>query len=731
MPKKIEIDEPLLIDLYLKNGPISGLEERFNLNKTTIYKILKKHNIQKNKFRPEKIDKENQIIEDYKNGMITKDILNKYQIKDPGSLYCILNKRKIQKKFEEKRDIDFNQILKLYNGGKSPKEIGEIVNRSRGLIRKLLIENNIKLRKNRWLRSRKTLRSEKHGEIVDLYNNGMNISQISKKIGCSWTEIKNILRKYHVKFISTHLDIPNFLNKNKEGIISFYKEGKTLNYISKIYNCKSDTIKTFLIKNNIEVINHKKRDSEIRSIILNLYKNNSLNTLQISHQLNMSIKQVSSILYRLGVRTSKKVDVKQIIELYKSGKHINEIAKILNYSNITIRKILNKNNIIIRRDFIPEDNKNKIIDLYKSGLFISEAARIVGCSDVGAGNILKDNGITIRPFYGENSSGWKGGISPFNKVIRTSTPYLEWKIKCFILSNRASEISGCDENIQCHHVYPFKNIFNSSLAKHKCLENEKFTLALTNDSRFYDTDNGLVITEEEHKVIEKTSRDCHPYWKIWQAFPNFALKKFDFTEGQYLSFNENGQLNRQDAKVCASNITEEIKRIIRYEHYLGTIPPHTIILTAQINGIIAGIATFGQGANKNMPKDCWELTRLCVPYYVVRPFTIKFLNMCIDYIKENHKDIKQLISYADPNVGHDGAVYRMSGWKKEGKTKPSYAYFDPNINQLKHKSYCRRIKGIDKTELELAKERGLIKINLLPKKKYSIILNQCQFPHSI
>jgi hypothetical protein len=72
----------------------------------------------------------------------------------------------------------------------------------------------------------------------------------------------------------------------------------------------------------------------------------------------------------------------------------------------------------------------------------------------------------------------------------------------------------------------------------------------------------------------------------------------------------------------------------------------------------------------------------------------------------------------------------MSGWKKEGKTKPSYAYFDPNINQLKHKSYCRRIKGIDKTEIELAKERGLIKINLLPKKKYSIILNQCQSPHS-
>ena len=61
----------------------------------------------------------------------------------------------------------------------------------------------------------------------------------------------------------------------------------------------------------------------------------------------------------------------------------------------------------------------------------------------------------------------------------------------------------------------------------------------------------------------------------------------------------------------------------------------------------------------------------------------------------------------------------MAGWNKDGKTNPSYCYFDPSINQLKHKSYCRRIKGVDKTEKQLAEERGLIRLDLSPLRRYT------------
>jgi len=508
-------------------------------------------------------------------------------------------------------------------------------------------------------------------------------------------------------------------------ITDLYKYGYGLKKIAKIYNSSDSTIKKILIKNNIKVKespNHKNIKQQTKLIIYLYNKKTSIK--EIARQLDCSGTIISQILKNNNIqKNSGKYDdlVPKIIELYNTGLSCQKISEKINVCGATIRFLLKKNGIKTRRGKWIEE-KNKIQKLYKNNVHMLDIGKQIGCSDVTVARILKQNDIDIKPYIGKNNKAWKGGITPLHNLIRNCILNKEWKINCFIKTNRISEITGQNKNLQCHHIYGFQNILKSSLMKHKFLDNEIFRLALVNDNRFYDINNGLVITEEEHIKIEKLPKDSHLYWKIWKLFPEFALKKFDFIENQYLFFNENGQLNAQDTKIYESGITNEIKRIIRYEHYLGTIPPHTIILTAQINGIIAGIAIFGRGANKNMPKDYWELTRLCVPYYVVRPFTIKFLNMCVDYIKENCKNIKQLISYADPNVGHDGAVYRMSGWKKEGKTKSSYAYFDPNTNQLRHKSYCRRIKGIDKTEIELAKERGLIKIDLLPKKKYSLSL---------
>lgn len=516
-------------------------------------------------------------------------------------------------------------------------------------------------------------------------------------------------------------------------VIDLYDNGCGLKKIAKIYNSSDSTIKKILIKNGIKIKeppNHKniKQQTEL---IIDLY-NDKISISEIARKIGCSDTIVSKILKNNNIQKKDgKHDhlVPKIIELYNTGLSCQKISEKINVCGATIRFLLKKNGIKTRRGKWIEE-KDKIKTLYKNKVHMLDIGKQIGCSDVTVARILKQNNVDIKSYTGENNKAWKGGITPLHNLIRNSISNKEWKINCFIRAKRISEINKNNKNLQCHHIYGFQNILQSSVMKHKFLENEMFRLGLINDNRFYDIDNGLVIEKEEHEKIEASNRDANPYWKIWQAFPEFALQKFNFTKEQYLSFNENGQLNAQDAKVVVSNITKKIKRIIRYEHYLGTIPPHKIILIAEVNGIIAGIAIFGQGANKNIPKDCWELTRLCVPYYVVRPFTIKFLNMCIDYIKENHPEIKELISFADPNVGHDGAIYRMAGWKKEGYTNPSYCYFDPNINQLKHKSYCRRIKGIDKTELELANERGLIKINLLPKKKYSICLRDPPQPTS-
>jgi len=298
---------------------------------------------------------------------------------------------------------------------------------------------------------------------------------------------------------------------------------------------------------------------------------------------------------------------------------------------------------------------------------------------------------------------------------------LNWRKLAFEEQNYKSDISNIGGELNCHHIFPFNKILQTVLTKHKPLLDyeEYYRYAILHDERFYDVNNGLCVTKEEHDLIEQNNLDGHPWWRIWKSFPGFALRNSGLTEQDFLCFNVDGQIDAQNSSIYKSN-TREVKNIVRYEHYLGTLYFNQLILISKINNIITGIASFGKGLNKHIGDDTIELTRLCIPYYVKRPFGVEFINKCVNYIKENYPDVKKIISFADPNVGHNGGIYRMAGWTKSGHTKNDYCYFDTLNNKLKHKASCRRIKGLDKSEKELAQERDWIKIPISPKYKYCI-----------
>lgn len=328
-----------------------------------------------------------------------------------------------------------------------------------------------------------------------------------------------------------------------------------------------------------------------------------------------------------------------------------------------------------------------------------------------------------RSNIGRYNGSWKGGITDIRNAVRSCAASLQWRKDAFDRQKYCSEISGQQiRELNCHHIYPFHIILQSSLTKHKPLPDEYRSLAIINDSRFYDANNSLVISKEEHDKIENGKLEqAHPWWKIWQAYPDFAIKRSDLIHSDFQLFDNNGQLQPIEYSIQIST-TKEIRQIIRYEHYLGTLPGSKLILVAKRGNIIIGVATFGIGTNKYIKKNTWELTRLCVPFYVVHPFACEFLNKCCEYIKNNCPQIETLIAFADSSVGHNGGIYRMAGWQKAGRTQSSYAYFDPALLQLRHKASCRRINGVDKTERELAEERGLIRIPLSYKYRYTLTL---------
>lgn len=62
----------------------------------------------------------------------------------------------------------------------------------------------------------------------------------------------------------------------------------------------------------------------------------------------------------------------------------------------------------------------------------------------------------------------------------------------------------------------------------------------------------------------------------------------------------------------------------------------------------------------------WELKRLWIEDGYGKNIESYVISQTIKYIKENHTEIKVLISYADPSANHIGIIYRASNWLFQG-----------------------------------------------------------------
>lgn len=57
---------------------------------------------------------------------------------------------------------------------------------------------------------------------------------------------------------------------------------------------------------------------------------------------------------------------------------------------------------------------------------------------------------------GENGPGWKGGVTPETRIIRSSTEYKEWRNTIFARDNWTCQDCGkSGGRLHAHHVFPF------------------------------------------------------------------------------------------------------------------------------------------------------------------------------------------------------------------------------------------------------------------------------------
>jgi hypothetical protein len=132
-------------------------------------------------------------------------------------------------------------------------------------------------------------------------------------------------------------------------------------------------------------------------------------------------------------------------------------------------------------------------------------------------------------------------------------------------------------------------------------------------------------------------------------------------------FNSDWRKSCYVRKCSIVDVDEFIK-----SHYLMKRPAIVMLcLVAERNGKPIGCIVYSlppREADKRYGGKTWELARLYLLDEIPRNAETWLIGQSVRYIKRHHKDVKHLLSYADPSVGHSGTIYKAANWRLDGKT---------------------------------------------------------------
>lgn len=112
-------------------------------------------------------------------------------------------------------------------------------------------------------------------------------------------------------------------------------------------------------------------------------------------------------------------------------------------------------------------------------------------------------------------------------------------------------------------------------------------------------------------------------------------------------------------------------------------------------------------ANKNIGQfllgyggEVWELTRLWAPDGHDPNLLTRAIKFTIRSLRIVEPTIEALVSYADPNAGHTGGVYRAASWCFHGQSEEVREYRTPAGQIKSRRAFHSGSHGMRKAEIE-------------------------------
>ena len=165
---------------------------------------------------------------------------------------------------------------------------------------------------------------------------------------------------------------------------------------------------------------------------------------------------------------------------------------------------------------------------------------------------------------------------------------------------------------------------------------------------------------------------------------------------------------------------------LELHHYIGYGRRATALYAMTLGKTIIAVTKFAFPIRKEVTSSmkiehgkCLELDRLCIhPSYHKKNFASWMLARIARLVKTDFPEITTLVSFADPEAGHDGTIYKAANWTELGKTSRSFVYVDANGDKIHKKTVYNAAKVRGLKELEHASMLGLRRSYTVPKIKF-------------
>jgi hypothetical protein len=159
-----------------------------------------------------------------------------------------------------------------------------------------------------------------------------------------------------------------------------------------------------------------------------------------------------------------------------------------------------------------------------------------------------------------------------------------------------------------------------------------------------------------------------------------------------------------------------MRQLVCANHYSHSIPSGETIFTQYEDAIIL----FSRPANKNISKwllgkdnSVWELSRMWAPDGHRRNLLTQAIAVCTQefsrVVQRQGSSCDAIVSYADPNVGHDGTIYRAASWQYLGQSEEGRYYIGADGQVVARRKFHAGDRFLKKHEIEALGYAELLK----------------------